>query len=411
VDYQDASYSDEYASTGVGYIYRFDTATYFVPYEAVGYGTWHNRSPAAFLQDTWRLTERLAVNAGLRWSAQYLIGQSGRTAQQITDEWQPRAGLTIPVNIACLAYSDFTTILKYYSTDPRQPGAVPDSVRDVSRREEDLAGQLPGLQAENLDEFTLGYERLLGEGTTLTVRGIQRNLRSSFQWGFDAQNNLVLGTPGKDDFDFLPSPKREYNALEISAEGRWQRVKYRTSYVLSRSWGNFPGLYDSDNNIGNPGRVGLFSRPNQAENSTGFLPNDHPHVFKLTTAYTTQFGLVVGAFLTYESGSPVNELALDPAYSYAPSFLVQRGKAGRTTALWNLDVRFAYDLPTTQGLKTSLLLDLLHIGNPQRVMQVDELHYTSLDASGNPESPSPNYKQPMAYQPPMAVRLGLEMSF
>ena len=57
------------------------------------------------------------------------------------------------------------------------------------------------------------------------------------------------------------------------------------------------------------------------------------------------------------------------------------------------------------------MLDLLHVGNPQRAVWVDESHYLTLDENGNPGSPNPNYKQPIAYQPPMAACLGLEVNF
>lgn len=57
------------------------------------------------------------------------------------------------------------------------------------------------------------------------------------------------------------------------------------------------------------------------------------------------------------------------------------------------------------------VLDALHVGNPRRATQVDEMHYTPLDENGNPASPNPQYKQPVAYQAPMAARLGLEISF
>lgn len=426
VDYVDLEYSDVFATTGIGIISRLGASRYVVSAQAVGPGTWHNRSPAVFVQDTWRPTDRLAVNAGLRWSAQYLIGESGNTAERITDEWQPRIGFawqlgtggtqrvfgsygryyqTIPLNLIVLAYSDFTSLRKFYSTDPRQPGAVPDSVQDRSRREEDLANQVPDLEAENLDEFTLGYERLVGKGTTLTVRGIRRNLQSSYQYGVDQNNELVIGTPGEGEFSYLPRPTREYTALEVSAEGQWRRVRYRASYVLSRSWGNYPGLFDSDKGVANPGHIQSFALASQARNSTGFLPNDHPHVFKLTTAYITRFGLVGGAFLTFESGSPINELGPGPSGGTAyPTFRVERGTAGRTPALWNLDVRLAYDLPTASGPKTQILLDFLHIGNPQDVTRVNEVAYR---ASG----PNPDYLRPLAYQPPMAVRLGVEVNF
>jgi hypothetical protein len=37
------------------------------------------------------------------------------------------------------------------------------------------------------------------------------------------------------------------------------------------------------------------------------------------------------------------------------------------------------------------------------------MHYTTQDESGNPASPNPMYKQATAYQPPMAVRLGVQI--
>jgi hypothetical protein len=186
-------------------IFRIDTSVYLRDQQS-SRGTFHTRSPAAYLQDSWRISDRLTVNPGLRWSGQYLTGASGRTAQRIADEWQPRAGFswqlgpagtqrlfgsygrfyqTLPTSLASINYVDYLMTYSYYSTDPRQSGATPDSVLDLSTFESDLAKQIPGLHADNFDEFTLGYERLIGEETKLTVRGMRRSLRSSFQLGLD----------------------------------------------------------------------------------------------------------------------------------------------------------------------------------------------------------------------------------
>jgi hypothetical protein len=54
---------------------------------------------------------------------------------------------------------------------------------------------------------------------------------------------------------------------------------------------------------------------------------------------------------------------------------------------------------------------VLHLGNPRRATRVDEIRYTTLDQNGNPASPNPQYKQPLAYQAPMAARVGVEVSF
>jgi hypothetical protein len=42
------------------------------------------------------------------------------------------------------------------------------------------------------------------------------------------------------------------------------RAAYRASYVLSRNWGNYPGLFDADLGITTPGGNRLFFSPNQA---------------------------------------------------------------------------------------------------------------------------------------------------
>jgi hypothetical protein len=418
------------------FVARTDSSAWLDDYEAYT-GSFHNHSPAVYLQDTWRVTDRLALNAGLRWSGQYLIGESGRTAISFPDEWQPRVGfnwdlgrekaqrvfgsygrfyLTIPTNMAVFWFVDYTAIYSSYSTDPRQPGAIADDVVNGTTLEGDVlryTRQLQGLETENIDEFTIGYERALGSRNKVTLRGIRRHLRSDFQYGFDLSRDpyWVLGTPGKNDFDFLPPPKREYAALEVSAEGTWRRVGYRASYVLSRSYGNNPGLFDSDFGYAVPGRKYTFAMPYQAENSSGPLPNDHTHVFKLSTSYRTHIDVTCGAFFTFETGAPVNDFAAGPDWPQWPSFVVPRGSAGRTPALWNLDLRLAYDLPANLGPRTSIQLDVLHVGNPRGTTRVDEWHYQTVDSNGNPATPNPNYKQPTAYQPPMALRLGMEMSF
>jgi hypothetical protein len=294
VDYEIAAITSGFTRRAIT---RYDSTTFVYNYQTYS-GTFHHRAPAAYLQDSWRLTERFVVNPGLRWSGQFLVGASGRTDQRITDEWQPRLGFswrlgrertqrlfgsygrfyqTLPMNITVIWFVDYPFIDSYYHTDPRQPGAVPYYVSDQSTLESDYAKQIPGLEAENFDEFTLGYERLLGAESKLTVRGMRRDLRSSFQWGADLSRDLIwaFGTPGKGDFAFLPAPKRQYTALEMAVEGAWRKLQYRTSYVLSRTWGNYPGLYNSDMNFGNPGMASTFFMPFQALNSTGVLPNDH----------------------------------------------------------------------------------------------------------------------------------------
>jgi hypothetical protein len=430
VEYEEMAVNRDYGHPGGSFIQRLDTATYLGTVESSA-GEFRNRVPTAYLQDSWRLSGGLTLNGGLRWSSQELTGASGGVAQRFRDEWQPRFGFAWqfgspgtqrifgsfgryfqeePLGISTFWYADIPYVESYYSVDPT-PGTSPDSVFDSSTYEVDWANSIPGLQAENSDEYTLGYERLLASSTKLTVRALRRELRSSFQWGRDEANQRwVLGTPGKGDFDFLPPPVREYTAMELALEGVWRRVSYRASYVLSRNWGNYPGLYDSDLGIATPGGTRGFIAPHQATNSTGLLPNDRTHVLKLSGWHRSSFGLSTGVVFALGSGTPLNAFAPGPGIPVFRAFTVPRGSAGRTPAVWDLSLRLAYDLRASGRAPARVLLDVLNLGNPQKAVRQEELRFLA-NSNGQFSAENPSYQVPVSYQAPMRARLGLEVGW
>ncbi len=431
-EYEDARIATTQTSNGVGQVVR-DSLGYTALYNHWD-GRIRNGSPAAYLQDSWRITDRFTLNAGLRWSGQFITNGTGRVVEEFPDEWQPRAGFiwqvgrlgsqrvfgsfgrvyeTLPSYLAAVYFVDATSLYSFYSTDPRLPGAVRDSVIDWSSAEPDSSVSTRGSQADNFDEYTLGYERLLGGGTRLTVRGLYRHLRAAYLSGCDYSRTpaCVYGSPGRGAFDFLPTAKRDYTALEIAVEGAWRGLRYRASYVLSRTWGNYTGLFSSDKDDAEgftPGNNTTFFFPEQVPNSTGLLPNDRTHVVKASAAYALHSGLEGGVVLSAGSGAPLNEFAAGPSGSYwYPVFLVRRGTAGRTPFLWNVDLRLGYTLPLRGGLRTRILLDVLHVGNPRRGTRVDEYHYLTLGRN----TPNAEYGKPVMYQHPMGARVGVEVSF
>lgn len=408
-------------------------ATRFRIREEGGSGRYHNRVPTAYLQDSWRVTDHLTINAGLRWARQRLVGASGRTAQQLAEEWQPRTGFSlhvdrsgsqrvfgsygrfyqqIPLNLPTLYYGPYTYKLWFYDTDPRLPGAVAIDSVDAPSSETLYFGMAEGAKPERFDEYTLGYERVVGSFARLTVRGIHRHLGTAFQSGIDFSRELgfYLGTPGEGELFFLPQARRDYTALELALDGVVRDVAWRGSYVLSRSYGNFTGLYGSDIQIANPGVNPGFIQGYQSVNSTGRLPNDRPHVLKLAGSWHVNESLLAGAFFTWQSGTPVNAWGIGPTNSpFAPDFLFPRGSIGRLPAIRDLNVRLAYDLPQVRTTRGRMILDLLHLGNPQTVVRVDEWRYRTGSSGGYLAKPNADYRQPTAFAPPMLARLGIEI--
>lgn len=436
IEYEDTRVSVDQRTPGLGVISQLGPSTFVVDSQASA-GTTHNRLPTVYLQDSWRATDRLTINAGVRLSVQSMTGASGNVAHRFPNEWQPRLGFVVqlgrpgtqrvfgsygrfyqqePLNFASTFYTCFAFAGTTYSADPREPGAPVVDRFGGEICEEGAPAMAAGSRPEYFDEFTLGYERMFGRVTRLTVRGIHRELRSSLQFGFDWSRDPiaeVVGTPGKGDFDFLPAPQRDYTALELSVDGASSGFRYRASYVLSRTWGNYTGLFGSDIGIPVPSLTNTFFQSHQATNSSGLLPNDRPHVLKLVGSYQTSFGLMAGMFFTWQSGTPLNEFGAAGLFGVnSPAFIVPRGTAGRTPSIWDLNLRFGYETPWL-GPRGRLVLDLLHVGNPRTAVRLDEMRFPIVDLdTGMPTAQeNPRYLEPVAFQPPMVARLGLEVSF
>jgi hypothetical protein len=417
------------------FAFQLDTASFLANYVRIR-GNHHNRIPAVFIQDSWQATRRLVVNAGVRWSSQYLTENGLGVVQRFPNEWQPRLGVVyqlgapgtqrlfasygrfyqqLPLFFSSLFYGPVDQLLSTYTEDPRLPGAQPTSTQDLSTVGSDFP-EVSGVRADHSDELTLGFERLLGTGATLQVRGIHRVLRTTFGYGWDTTARplpFVVGNHGVGELDFLPKARRTYSALELTL-ARWgsHRFQGQASYVLSRTHGNYTGLFSSDAGVATPGQNLALLLPEQAANSTGLLPSDRTHVVKLAGSYQLGLGLTVGSFNVIQSGTPLSELGASWQGSSVPVFLVTRGSAGRTPTIWDANLRLEYALPLPAARGSGrLVLDLLHIGSPRRGTVIEQARFLGLDESGAQTLPNPNFGKATAYQPPMAARLGLEAGF
>jgi hypothetical protein len=418
------------ASTIGGRIGRIERANGYSTRLDAFDGHFRNLAPAVYVQDAWRVGKGWTLNAGVRWSQQRLVGTSGGVAQRLAPEWQPRTGFSWqlganasnrifgsygrfyqfePLNLPSLYYVDYTYREWYWNQDPRLSNSIPHDSVDYSTPEAAFTNVPGKVTPERFDEFTVGYEHLFGSAAKLTARGIRRHLGTTFQQGADPASAtfFVLGTPGKGDLSFLPPARRDYTALEVGLDGNWRRLSYRMSYVLSRTWGNFPGLFSSDFYVGSPGSDYGLTTADQDTNSTGYLPNDHRHVVKIAGALRLPVGFEAGTILVWESGAPLNEFGVGRILSSVPTFLSPRGSVGRAPAIYDLSLRVGYTPPSMRRSQARVLLDMVHVGNPRRAVRVDQQHYFGVDRT----LPNANYLRATAFQPPMAARLGLEINF
>ena len=440
VEYEDNALDDATrmgaGTGGQGFIFRASNVD-FSWLQIRSEGTVHNRIPTAYLQDSWRLADRLRLNLGLRWNAEYLIASDGNVAQEITDEWQPRCGFTyqireggsqqivgsygrfyeqIPNALGVLYYSDAVQRSIHFTHDPRLDPSGGDTTFFTSPGP--AIRNVSGLRGEYFDEYTLGYERGLSGSVEVGVRGIYRTLLSAIEDASSPQTGTsFIGNPGRGTLAFLPDASREYTALEVTARTAGERrTSFLASYVLSRNYGNYTGLVATDIEFSG---IGTNANPQfdfieSVPNSKGWLPNDRTHVFKFSGAYRSTAGFSAGTSFLWASGTPLSELGGIPVGPPYVGFMRQRGSVGRSPAIWDWNLRLAQTITAPRGvgpLKPKLTLDLLHVLSGRKAVLVDQRHFFNVDANGLQLNENPNYLRPLIYQPPMAARLGITVGF
>ena len=199
----------------------------------------------------------------------------------------------------------------------------------------------------------------------------------------------------------FPKMKREYTALEITAQTfGGARYSVRASYVLSRNYGNYRGL------IGLPNFSNQYDYVEMLTNAEGLLDNDRSHVFKLSGSYRLGLGFAAGTSFVWQSGTPLSVTEGTAAGGWM-NYAQERGTAGRTPSIWDLNFRFMCSLGRVANttVRPRLIVDVLHVGSEREAVNYDQVK--SYDGS----TPNPTFGLPTRYQSPTAVRLGFEVDF
>ena len=418
-----------------GTITRLDTALWSWHSAYAESGRAENRNPTAFLEDAWQINERTLLNAGLRWSRQSVHNVNTETMSfRVDDGVQPRLGLVYqPGRLGTQrVYASYGRVanqivlwgaaenavgaetLFVFPQDPRVDTTGGSIVYAVPRDGRGLSGD-GTLRGETAEEWAIGYERKIATNFELSVRGVLRAHRDAVQVGDDTLGVLYWGNPGRGKLAHFPRARRTYHAVEFVLDhaagpgSPWLRL----SYVLSRTHGNYPGLYGSDWRLDFAHYGPLYVTPEQHVNGNGLLPNDRTHVLKLFGSQQIGSRLTVGTAFLLASGTPLSEYG---AIQIPPPFrglVRQRGTAGRTPTIWDLSLRLGFDLPSPvrSGPWTKLLVDWEHIGSPRKPVDYDQIHFTCLDEEGSQSCPNVGYGREILYQPPMTLRLGIEARF
>jgi outer membrane receptor protein involved in Fe transport len=264
-----------------------------------------------FVQDSWKVSDRLTVNPGIRYEQQSLSGTLVQNFE-LKNNWAPRVGVIYDVlgNGRSKLYGNFGI---FYARVPNDLAARALSADDgVSRADyfdagltqpvpDGVATQVPGggvitqhLQVAGVgaslidpdaklsfkNEFVLGYEFEAMANTSLGVRYIRRTIGRvledvaaapmvAYDLGLTEGVDYILRNPSPDDEVLFPElgarfedPIHNYDAVELTLDrrfsGKWQGT---ASYRWSRLHGTFEGFYREDNGQSDPGITSLYDFP------------------------------------------------------------------------------------------------------------------------------------------------------
>lgn len=424
----------EYKTNGVNNIYdyhnleRYDSV-YYGESIGKGFGEVSNRIPSLFLQDTWKIFENLNVRAGIRWESHSIIGSDGAVAQTVKVPLQPRIGIVFlpdkdgsqrifgSFGRYSQEYALFQSV-NYHSGngydywilfdhDPRIDNTGGDTLYKFQHV---IRPEVKDFQAQYYDEFSLGYERLIFWSIKAGIQGVYRTLRQGIDdvW-LPEEFRYQYGNPGSGFLSEWPKPQRDYKALILTIERSGdEHFNFLASYVLSRDYGNYEGLFDASYHSEFPNANSMFDDLSTSRiNATGLVPNDRTHIFKFSGSYSFSFGLITGISFLAQSGTPLSEVGYT---SHGIQYFSPRGSAGRTPAIWDLNARIIYKLDLISALEPRLILDLFHIASQRKPVDIDQRKYFS-DENGNPVIPNSTYGQVYRYQPSFSLRLGVEVGF
>lgn len=381
-------------------------------------------SIGGFVQDSWKVLDKVTLNAGMRYDTQLIYGGSGELGLSMPNQWSPRVGVIydptqegraklfahyaifyeqIPLDIADRASSGEPQLTGVYAQ-----GAGGCNLRDNAS----LAGPCskgknltvgnptspsqkwistgagvtpidPNLKPQSSSEIVVGGEYDLIRNGRIGLSYTRRWLNNAIEdMSRDEATTYFIGNPGRGIAKDFPTAERNYDGMtayfqKVFADDWYAQVSWTVSYLR----GNYAGLYRPETLQLDPNINSDFDLRSLVVNRWGPLPGDHRHEIKLYGARDFQlpkgWHVNVGAAGRARSGGPTNYLGSHAIYGSDEVFILPRGSGERLPWVFGVDTNLGAGYKVGP-LDLVLTMDVFNIFNFQAATAVDE-RYTSAD--------------------------------
>lgn len=427
----------------------------------------------AFLQDSWNIMDKVTLNAGLRYDAQFLFANDKTLALALPNQVSPRLGLIwdptyqgkakifanyarfyqpIPLDIADRAASGDPGLASVHPADACDPSDV-DQATGVCRTDEGRtpiggptdndqlwiafgAGKTPvdpKIKPQSSDELVFGGEYEVFANARLGLSYTRRWFNYVIEdMSRDEANTYFVGNPGYGIATDFPKARRNYDAVIVYLHKRFaDHWLMSASYTMSWLRGNIAGLFRPESGQLDPAINSDFDLASLLSNRFGPLPGDHRHDIKLFGAGDIPLPgnnfVVAGGAVRARSGGPTNVMASHYLYGPAESFILPRGAGERLPWNFSVDTNLGFRHQFNKDLAITVSMDVFNVLNLQTAIAVDENYTTGdvnpvpggttsdldnlVDTEGMPVVKNPNFGRPIAYQRPRTFRFGLRFEF
>jgi hypothetical protein len=370
----------------------------------------HSNRFAIFLQDSWTISNRFTLNIGIRAEKEDIPSYSDLPEYQYPpiqfafgDKIAPRIGFAwdlfgdnstkvfgsygiyydvMKLSMAEGSFGGFKWISSYYDIqtkdwrypDQTHPMTLPgfEYIESRNHRIPSFDTAQPDMEPYSKYEISLGVQRKLGEDLSLTIRYLHNNIRWAIEdIGVQRPEGEVyfIGNPGGDWINAMyaennwpecPKGKRKYHSVNVGVDKRFSNNWMAgIHYTWSSLWGNFSGLASTDEygrqspNVERYWDWWAYHRQQDLTESTGKLPTDRPHQFKVYGSYTWDFGLTLGFYSYALSGGPISrQFLVNNQQGYYP---VGRFTDGRAPFMTRTDLyaEYNFNLGGKYGLQIS----------------------------------------------------------
>lgn len=358
---------------------------------------------SAFVQDSWRISDRLTVNPGIRFNTHR--GQLSRLDQTVlkTSNVVPRIGLTWDVfgnhstalKVHFGRYSDGMKNNYYQRADPGQEDWVQYEILPDGQRVEVYRLKLsnpavidPDLKHPVLDQFTLGIERELARDLSLSATFVQRewkNLTARVNTGATwvtqpftfVDNDGAARTievyrktsPSSADAFMITNAAAGKYSVIVDQYSKYWGLMFSLTKRFSNNWMLIASyMYSELKGTEQGGSTGSeqsqppWLDPNLQINLDGRLDGDFTHQIKLYSTIFLPFDIVVSPSFQYVTGRPWSRQIRVPV-SGSPTIKIEpQSSKQRLDPLINFDLRLEKDI-RIKGSRVGLQLDVFNLFN------------------------------------------------